>query len=131
MPSLRHSIRWGAWAMAARLAMRSPFWLPTPRGGLLASIFRLMAASRCSALTAALHRVPGLSAGSADWFSCLALKCALWERGIGLAFAIENLLNGLQCGLMLFLLAAGLTLVFGIMDVVNLAHGSLYMAGAY
>ncbi|MCW5236675.1 branched-chain amino acid ABC transporter permease [Verminephrobacter eiseniae] len=48
-----------------------------------------------------------------------------------LAFAIENLLNGLQFGLMLFLLAAGLTLVFGIMDVVNLAHGSLYMAGAY
>lgn len=44
---------------------------------------------------------------------------------------IENLLNGLQFGLMLFLLAAGLTLVFGIMDFINLAHGSLYMAGAY
>jgi branched-chain amino acid transport system permease protein len=43
----------------------------------------------------------------------------------------ENLLNGLQFGLMLFLLAAGLTLVFGIMDFINLAHGSLYMAGAY
>ena len=44
---------------------------------------------------------------------------------------IEQLLNGLQLGLLLFLLAAGLTLVFGIMDLVNLAHGSLYMVGAY
>src|SRR5512141_2473773 len=43
----------------------------------------------------------------------------------------EQLLNGLQFGLMLFLIAAGLTLVFGIMDVLNLAHGSLYMIGAY
>ncbi|MCU0870315.1 MAG: branched-chain amino acid ABC transporter permease [Burkholderiales bacterium] len=44
---------------------------------------------------------------------------------------IEQALNGLQFGLMLFLLAAGLTLVFGIMDFMNLAHGSLYMIGAY
>ncbi len=44
---------------------------------------------------------------------------------------IEQFLNGLQFGLLLFLLAAGLTLVFGIMDFVNLAHGSLYMMGAY
>ena len=44
---------------------------------------------------------------------------------------IEQFLNGLQFGLLLFLLAAGLTLVFGIMDLVNLAHGSLYMMGAY
>jgi branched-chain amino acid transport system permease protein len=43
----------------------------------------------------------------------------------------EQCLNGLQFGLLLFLLAAGLTLVFGIMDLVNLAHGSLYMVGAY
>ena len=43
----------------------------------------------------------------------------------------EQILNGLQFGLLLFLLAAGLTLVFGIMDLVNLAHGSLYMIGAY
>jgi branched-chain amino acid transport system permease protein len=42
-----------------------------------------------------------------------------------------QLLNGLQYGVMLFLLAAGLTLVFGIMSFVNLAHGSLYMLGAY
>ena len=44
---------------------------------------------------------------------------------------IEQCLNGLQFGLLLFMLAAGLTLVFGIMDLVNLAHGSLYMMGAY
>ncbi len=44
---------------------------------------------------------------------------------------LEQLLNGLQFGLMLFLLSAGLTLVLGVMDVVNLAHGSLYMLGAY
>ena len=43
----------------------------------------------------------------------------------------EQVLNGLQFGLMLFLLAAGLTLVFGVMDMMNLAHGSLYMIGAY
>jgi branched-chain amino acid transport system permease protein len=43
----------------------------------------------------------------------------------------EQALNGLQFGLMLFLLAAGLTLVFGIMDMINLAHGSLYMVGAF
>jgi branched-chain amino acid transport system permease protein len=47
----------------------------------------------------------------------------------GLLF--EQLLNGLQFGVMLFLMAAGLTLVFGIMNLVNLAHGSLYMVGAY
>lgn len=44
---------------------------------------------------------------------------------------LEQCLNGIQLGLLLFLLAAGLTLVFGIMDLVNLAHGSLYMLGAY
>ncbi|NYT68214.1 branched-chain amino acid ABC transporter permease [Pusillimonas noertemannii] len=42
-----------------------------------------------------------------------------------------QLLNGLQYGVMLFLMAAGLTLVFGIMNLINLAHGSLYMIGAY
>ena len=41
------------------------------------------------------------------------------------------MLNGVQLGLLMFLLAAGLTLTFGIMDLVNLAHGSLYMMGAY
>ena len=42
-----------------------------------------------------------------------------------------QMLNGVQLGLLMFLLAAGLTLTFGIMDLVNLAHGSLYMIGAY
>lgn len=44
---------------------------------------------------------------------------------------ILQLLNGAQLGVLLFLIAAGLTLVFGIMDVINLAHGVLYMIGAY
>jgi len=47
------------------------------------------------------------------------------------ALVLEQTLNGLQFGVMLFLMAAGLTLVFGIMNLVNLAHGSLYMVGAY
>jgi len=46
-------------------------------------------------------------------------------------YFIEQCLNGLQIGMLLFLLAAGLTLIFGIMNLVNLAHGSLYMLGAY
>ncbi len=46
-------------------------------------------------------------------------------------YFFEQTLNGVQLGMLLFLLAAGLTLVFGIMDLVNLAHGSLYMLGAY
>ena len=44
---------------------------------------------------------------------------------------VLQLLNGVQLGVLLFLIAAGLTLVFGIMDVVNLAHGVLYMVGGY
>ena len=44
---------------------------------------------------------------------------------------IEQLLNGLQFGVMLFLTAAGLTLIFGVMGLINLAHGSLYMIGAF
>jgi len=53
------------------------------------------------------------------------------RRGGAVLLFIEQVLNGIQFGLLLFLLAAGLTLVFGIMDLVNLAHGSLYMLGAY
>ena len=48
-----------------------------------------------------------------------------------MTLVLEQLLNGLQFGVMLFLLAAGLTLIFGIMGVINLAHGSLYIVGAY
>lgn len=44
---------------------------------------------------------------------------------------IEQLLNGVQFGVMLFLISAGLTLVFGIMNLINLAHGALYMSGAF
>ncbi len=44
---------------------------------------------------------------------------------------ITQIMNGLQLGLLLFLLASGLTLIFGIMDFINLAHGSFYMIGAY
>jgi branched-chain amino acid transport system permease protein len=44
---------------------------------------------------------------------------------------VEQILNGLQLGITLFLMSAGLTLVFGIMQVINLAHGSFYMVGAY
>ncbi|HVI80745.1 MAG TPA: hypothetical protein VM715_21855, partial [Candidatus Acidoferrum sp.] len=44
---------------------------------------------------------------------------------------IEQTLNGVQLALLLFLVAAGLTLVFGIMDFMNLSHGSLFMMGAY
>lgn len=48
-----------------------------------------------------------------------------------MTLVLEQLLNGAQLGVMLFLLAAGLTLIFGVMGVINLAHGSLYMIGAY
>ena len=44
---------------------------------------------------------------------------------------LAQLLNGLQYGLLLFLIASGLTLIFGVMGVINLAHGSMFMIGAY
>lgn len=44
---------------------------------------------------------------------------------------LEQLLNGIQLGMFLFLVSAGLTLVFGFMNIINLSHGSLYMIGAY
>jgi branched-chain amino acid transport system permease protein len=47
------------------------------------------------------------------------------------ALLVSQLLNGLQLGVILFLVAAGLTLVFGVMDFINLAHGVQYMLGAY
>ena len=48
-----------------------------------------------------------------------------------LATLLIQCLNALQYGLLLFLIASGLTLIFGIMNVINLAHGSFYMIGAY
>jgi branched-chain amino acid transport system permease protein len=50
---------------------------------------------------------------------------------VTIALALEQLLNGIQLGVMLFLMAAGLTLIFGVMGLINLAHGSLYMVGAF
>ncbi|MDQ2088852.1 branched-chain amino acid ABC transporter permease [Marimonas arenosa] len=50
---------------------------------------------------------------------------------MSLILLIEQLLNGLQFGVMLFLMSAGLTLIFGVMGLINLAHGSLYMVGAF
>src|SRR3954463_9618000 len=50
---------------------------------------------------------------------------------MGVSNFLIQLLNSVQYGLLLFMLAAGLTLIFGIMGVVNLAHGSFYMLGAY
>ncbi|MEP0941187.1 MAG: branched-chain amino acid ABC transporter permease [Rhizobiaceae bacterium] len=50
---------------------------------------------------------------------------------MSLALFLEQVLNGLQFGIMLFVMAAGLTLVFGVMGLINLAHGSLYMVGAF
>ena len=44
---------------------------------------------------------------------------------------LVQLLNGVQYGLLLFLIASGLTLIFGVMGIINLAHGSLFMLGAY
>ena len=50
---------------------------------------------------------------------------------MSLILLVEQVLNGLQFGIMLFLMAAGLTLIFGVMGLINLAHGSLYMLGAF
>ncbi|EAQ46951.1 ABC transporter permease protein [Roseobacter sp. MED193] len=50
---------------------------------------------------------------------------------MSLILILEQVLNGLQFGVMLFLMAAGLTLVFGVMGLINLAHGALYMVGAF
>lgn len=50
---------------------------------------------------------------------------------VTVALIIEQILNGIQLGTMLFLMASGLTLVFGVMGLINLAHGSFYMAGAF
>src|ERR1700745_3880510 len=50
---------------------------------------------------------------------------------MSLTLIFVQILNGLQLGVLLFLIAAGLTLVFGVMDFINLAHGVQYMLGAY
>jgi branched-chain amino acid transport system permease protein len=63
--------------------------------------------------------------------SCVESPMPRPPRARAMLYFVEQCLNGVQLGMLLFLLAAGLTLVFGIMDLVNLAHGSLYMLGAY
>lgn len=50
---------------------------------------------------------------------------------MNMVLLVEQILNGVQLGVMLFLIAAGLTLIFGIMNFINLAHGSFYMLGAF
>src|ERR1700742_2414785 len=50
---------------------------------------------------------------------------------MSITLLLVQTLNGLQLGVLLFLIAAGLTLVFGVMDFINLAHGVQYMLGAY
>jgi branched-chain amino acid transport system permease protein len=50
---------------------------------------------------------------------------------LDVSFLLIQAMNGLQYGLLLFLVATGLTLIFGIMGIINLAHGSFYMIGAY
>ena len=63
---------------------------------------------------------------------CLPLLASQPDTvGFFMLLIIEQILNGLQLGVTLCLMSAGLTLVFGIMQVINLAHGSFYMIGAY
>ena len=66
------------------------------------------------------------------WNETTSLHCRRRDRAVmTLALLLEQLFNGVQFGLMLFLMAVGVTLVFGIMRVINLAHGSLFMLGGY
>ena len=77
------------------------------------------ASAACKAIGLAGRACPGKARPAKGMFPCRQL------------FLIEQLLNGLQFGVMLFLMAAGLTLIFGVMGLINLAHGSLYMIGAF
>lgn len=61
----------------------------------------------------------------------LLVEPELIAQHMGPLFLVEQSLNGLQLGVMLFMMAAGMTLMLGIMNLVNLAYGSLYMLGAY
>ena len=64
-------------------------------------------------------------------FACLLAGAQNFGVSMSAILIIEQILNGLQFGVMLFLMAAGLTLIFGVMGLINLAHGSLYMVGAF
>src|SRR5919202_4480833 len=61
----------------------------------------------------------------------VALVLALLAQGISTPTLVSILLSGLTLGALYFLVAGGLTLIFGLMDVLNFAHGSLFMLGAY
>lgn len=63
----------------------------------------------------------------------MAIHLNIILSGFLMSFVLiaEQILNGLQLGVMLFLMSAGLTLIFGVMGLINLAHGSLYMVGAF
>src|SRR4051795_7709762 len=94
---------------------------------------------RAVARRAKAGRVAGMCVICPSSFTCLAAFATLCPpRGEGqpgapmdLATFAVQLLNGVQYGLVLFLVASGLTLVFGILGVINLAHGAFYMLGAY
>src|SRR4029453_15516707 len=68
---------------------------------------------------------------SAIRVSAVADRLQPVDRAMDLTTFLIQCLNAVQYGLLLFLLASGLTLIFGIMGVINLAHGSFYMLGAY
>ena len=75
---------------------------------------------------------PGRGRARPGLFFCLLHTCLTSNVGpMDFANLLIQLLNSLQYGLLLFMLAAGLTLIFGVLGVVNLAHGSFYMLGAY
>src|SRR5580700_10153080 len=84
-------------------------------------------------LRPAIHDLPWRARQSRGW------PAFAGHDGMGIARAslmsgallLVEALNGLQLGVLLFLIAAGLTLVFGVLDLVNLAHGTQYMLGAY
>lgn len=73
--------------------------------------------ARCNCLTGPVRRQ--------------AVPAMFYGLSMSLVLIAEQVLNGLQFGVMLFLMAAGLTLIFGVMGLINLAHGSLYMVGAF
>jgi len=58
-------------------------------------------------------------------------SCQFYVSSVSTILIVEQILNGLQFGVTLFLMSAGLTLIFGVMGLINLAHGSLYMVGAF
>src|SRR5262249_8150715 len=100
---------------------------PAARGrGALAAAWREHGSGYCRR-SRSLRIMPRDHAGSNRFLHCRCKDRAVMT----LALLVEQLFNGVQFGLMLFLMAVGVTLVFGIMRVINLAHGSLFMLGGY